>query len=329
MKALCKMLLLAGLAVLAPARGQAQTGDSDLLQACDDAGLPAAQLARCWDVVVAVQSLQPELGMALAGGNPVLGTASPIGTKFRFIPRIYVGGRINFVWAAIPDVLDYPDDAAAAVATREFSVPMPQLDISVGLFEGWRMSSTLSGLGSVEILGSLGAMILPAGEGFENDATGLGLGARIGLIRESFTAPGLSLSGEYQWTGRIRHGQVTGGDDAEFSMDLSATSFRLGLSKSFVAIGLALTVGWDHYQSDVDLGVADVDGALVAVVPADDRVSLSEDRWSVAVDVSYIVLFLNIAAELGWQEKGRYTTSRGDEITSGNFFSAIGMRVSL
>jgi hypothetical protein len=329
MKALSKLLLLVALALLSPARGQGQTGDPALLEACESAGLPPDQLARCQDVVTSLQLLQPELGMALAGGNPVLGTASPIGTKFRFIPRIFLGGRINFVWAAIPDVLDYPGDPTAALATREFSVPMPQLDLSVGLFDGWRLGSTLSGLGSVEILGSLGAMILPAGEGFVNDATGLGLGARIGLIRESFTAPGLSLSGEYQWTGRIRHGHVADGDDAQFSMDLSATSFRLGLSKSFVAIGLALTVGWDHYQSDVDLGVADVDGALVAVVPAGNRLSLSEDRWSFAVDVSYIVLFLNIAAELGWQEGGRNTTSNRDEITSGNFFSAIGIRVSL
>jgi hypothetical protein len=329
MKAHCGTLLLVGLALLSPAGGQAQTGDPALLEACQSAGLPIGQLARCQDVVTSLQLLQPELGMALAGGNPVLGTASPIGTKFRFIPRIYLGGRINFVWAAIPDVLNYADDPSAALATREFSVPMPQLDLSVGLFDGWRLGSTLSGLGSVEILGSLGAMILPAGEGFENDATGLGLGARIGLIRESFTAPGLSLSGEYQWTGRIRHGSVANGDDAQFGMDLSATSFRLGLSKSFVAIGLALTIGWDHYQSDVDLGVADDDGNLVAVVPNDDRMSLSEDRWSASVDVSYIVLFLNIAAQLGWQENGRYVTSRGDDLTSGNFFSAIGMRVSL
>jgi len=324
-----RALLLVCLSLVTPASARGQTGDPDLLEACESAGLPAGQLARCRDVVTSVQLLQPELGMALAGGNPVLGTASPIGTKFRFIPRIYLGGRINFVWAAIPNVLEYPDDPAAALATREFSVPMPQLDVSVGLFEGWRLGSTLTGLGSVEIIGSLGAMILPAGEGFENDATGLGLGARIGLIRESFTAPGLSLSGEYQWTGRIRHGSVADGDDAQFGMDLSATSFRLGLSKSFVAIGLALTVGWDHYQSDVDIGLADADGTLVAVVPADNRLSLSDDRWSVAVDVSYIVLFLNIAVELGWQGKERFITSRGDEITSGSFFSAIGIRVSL
>jgi hypothetical protein len=330
MRPLARTLLIAGLVWLTPVTaGLAQTADPGLTRACERAGLGLDELARCRDVVAAMQLLQPELGMALAGGNPVLGTASPIGTKFRFIPRIYLGGRINLVWAAIPDVRSYPEDLQAPLGTREFSVPMPQLDVSVGLFEGVRVGSIWGGLGSVELLGSLGPMILPAGEGFENDATGVGLGARIGIMRESFTAPGLSLSGEYQWAGRIRHGSVARGDDAEFGMDVSATSLRIGLSKSFVAIGLALTLGWDHYQSDVDLALADADGSLVTIVPAGESLSLSEDRWSAAVDVSYIVLFLNIAAEFGWQEAGRYTTSRGDEITSGNFFSAIGIRVSL
>lgn len=330
MPSYARLLLVPGLALLAPARPvHAQSRGDALSMACERAALAPDALARCRDVVTAVQLVQPELGMALAGGNPVLGTASPIGTKFRFIPRIHLGGRITFVGAAIPDVLDFPDDPQAPLGLREFSVPMPQLDVSVGLFDGVRLGSTLAGLGSVELLGSLGPMILPAGEGFENDATGVGLGARIGLIRESFTAPGLSLSGQYKWAGRIRYGSVARGDDAQFGMDLSATAFRLGLSKSFVAIGLAFTVGWDHYQSDVDFGLADADGALVAVVPAGEPLSLSQDRWSAAVDVSYIVLFLNIAAELGWQEKRRYATSRGDEITSGKLFAAIGMRVSM
>lgn len=320
--------LLALLAAAAPAARGQEALDPDLLARCQEAQLSARQLALCRDVVASVQLLQPDLGIALASANPVLGTASPIGTKFRFIPRVYIGGRINFVWAGIPDVLDYPDDPSAA-GTRSFSVPMPQIDVSVGIFDGFRVGSTLGGFGSVELLGSLGPMILPAGEGFENDATGLGLGARIGLLRESFTAPGISVSGEYQWTGRIRYGNVAQGDDAQFGMDLEAASFRLGLSKSFVAIGLALTIGWDHYQSEVDFGVAGSDGGLVAVVPQDSPASLSAGRWLAAVDVSYIVLFLNIALEAGWQEQERLTTSSGDEITSGNFFGALGIRVSL
>jgi hypothetical protein len=329
MKLLSLASLLSLLVLAAPAARGQEALDPSLLARCQDAQLSSRQLALCRDVVASVQLLQPDLGIALASGNPVLGTASPIGTKFRFIPRVFIGGRINFVWAGIPDVLNYPDDPSASVGTRSFSIPMAQLDVSVGVFDGFRVGSTLGGLGSVELLGSLGPMILPASEGFENDATGLGLGARIGVLRESFSAPGISISGEYQWTGRIRYGNVAQGDDAQFGMDLEAASFRLGLSKSFVAVGLALTIGWDHYLSDVDFGIAGSDGSLVTVVPQDSPASLSAGRWLAAVDVSYIVLFLNIALEAGWQESQRLATSSGDEMTSGNFFGALGIRVSL
>lgn len=308
--------------------GQASL-DPDLLARCQAVGLPIEGQALCQDVIIAAQLVQPELGLALAGGNPVLGTASPIGTKFRFIPRVYLGGRMNFVWGEIPDILNYPENPTEPAGTVGFSVTMIQLDASVGVFDGFKLGATTGGLASVELLGSLGTMILPAGAGFENDVAGFGLGARIGLLRESFTAPGISFSGEYQWTGRIRYGDVRQGDDAQFGLDLDVASFRAGISKSFVAIGLAFTLGWDHYTSDVDFGVADADGDLVAIVPEGAPIGLSSDRWSAFFDISYIVLFFNIAAELGWQETETLVTSRGDDLESGNFFGAIGIRFSL
>jgi hypothetical protein len=308
----------------------AQDGiDSNLSARCLAESPSAAELALCRDAAAAIQLVQPELGLAAAGGNPVLGTASPIGTKFRFIPRVFFGGRINFVWAQLPDIIDFPDAPDQPVGTRDFSIVSPQLDLSVGVFDGLKLGSTLGGFASVELLGSLGPLILPAGEGFRNDVTAFGLGGRIGILRESFTAPGISLSAEYQWTGRIQYGSVTGGSDAQFGMDLSISSFRAGLSKSFVAIALAFTLGWDRYQSDVDLLITDSAGGPVPIIPAESRASLTSNRWSAFVDVSYIVLFLNIVAELGWQQNATLTTSSGGELTSGNFFGSIGIRASL
>lgn len=303
--------------------------DSGLADRCATSGLPVEGLALCRDVVTAVQLTQPELGLALAGGNPVLGTASPIGTKFRFIPRVYLGARLSVGWGEMPDVLNYPELPSEPVGKVDFSVTVPQLDVSVGIFDGLQLGTTLGGFASVELLGSLGPLILPAGAGFKNDVTGFGLGARIGILRESFTAPGISLSGEYQWAGRIQYGNVGTGDDAQFGLDLGVSSFRAGISKSFVAIGIALTVGYDHYSSDVDFGVADSSGDLLPVIPESAPANLSSDRWSAFLDVSYIVLFFNIVGELGWQETQTLTDSRGTELESGKWFTSLGIRFSL
>ncbi|UCF20484.1 MAG: hypothetical protein JSU87_03480 [Gemmatimonadota bacterium] len=321
-------LIVVGLTVVAASRLNGQgTIDADLAERCAAAGIVGDDLALCRDVIAAVQLTQPELGLALAGGNPVLGTASPIGTKFRFIPRIQLGGRMSFVWGNMPEILDYPGSDRAG-ESRGYSLIIPQVDLSVGVFDGFDLGATLGGLGAVELLGSLNAMILPGGAGFKNDVGGLGLGARVGVIRESFTAPGVSVSAQYKWTGRVEYGAVGRSDDAQFGLNQRVLSLRAGLSKSFVALGLAFTLGWDRYAGDVDFGIAEAPGSLLPVVPELDPVSLTTERWSAFVDVAYIVLFLNFVAEAGWQEERSLVASGGSQVDSGKFLGAIGLRMT-
>lgn len=305
--------------------------DPGLFDLCQDA-YPAGTNGRflCHDVVASVQLLQPELGMVLAGGNPVLGTASPIGTKFRFIPRFNLGGRISVSGAEIPDLLDYPTDIGDPVARRSFSVPVAQLDLSVGVFDGLRLGTTLGGLAAVELLGSLGAVMLPDDDGFRGNVTGLGLGARVGILRESFTAPGISISGMYKWHGRVQYGDPAAGDAGSFEMDMDVLSIRAGLSKSFVAFGVALTLGYDSYWSNVNFVVDPPPAGPPLTLPAEgETADLQTERWSAFVDVSYIVLYFNIVAGVGWQEEQRLTSSRGDEFESGKFFATLGIRLTL
>ena len=323
-------LALAALLVAGPAAAQSGL-DTKLAGRCTAVGLAqgTGSLVLCRDAVASAQLLQPELGLLLTGGNPVLGTASPIVTKFRGMPRFQFGGRIGFAWAEIPDVLVPPQDAATA-GTRSFVMAGAQLDVSVGLFDGVRLGSTASGLGAIELLGSLGTLLLPNGEGFAHAASGFGLGARVGILREGFTPPGISVSGLYKRFGRVQYGDGA----TELGLDMQAAAFRAGISKSFVAFGLAFTVAYDSYWSDVDLQVIVPDGMQQAadtltVIPRDAPLELHSDRWSAFLDVSYIVLFLNITAELGWQERAGLITSNGHDVSSGKLFTAIGLRLTL
>ncbi len=303
-----------------PARGYGQDSlDPDLT--CQQA--PAQLNGLCRDVIVGLHIFQPEAGLLLVGGNPVLGTASPIGTRFRFIPRLYLGARINFVFVDVPNIIE-----PGSGGTLSFPAAMPQLDVSVGLFNGFSPDLTLGGLLAVELLGSLSAVILPGGEGFQSNATGFGIGARIGLLRESFTAPGISISGMYKWTSRAECGDVIAGDAAQFSSDLRVLSLRGGISKSFLFLGLAGGLGWDRYMSDVAFSLASPIG-VIEILPESNRTELTSERWSAFVDLSYILLFFSIVGELGWQETEKFVISTGDEIESGKLFGAIGIRLSL
>ncbi len=316
----------------------AQDVDAELLGRCEAAGL-ASPFTRnlCRDVATALEIMQPEAGMLLAGGNPVLGTFSPVGTRFRFIPRVNVGARVNIILADVPDVVDYPDAVGSPIGGLDFPVPMGQLDLSIGVFDGFQAATTLGGLLSVELLGSLSTIILPSGEGFVSDATGYGVGARIGIIRESFTAPGISVSAMYKWMDRFQLGDLSAGDDAQFGADLRVLSARAGISKSFLILNVAAGLGVDRYSSDVDfavrspLALAPVGDPLarIDIATEEDPADLTSTRWSGFVDVSYVLLFFNIVGEVGWQETEALNLSTGDEVESGSAFGAIGIRLSL
>ena len=322
---------LAMVSLLLPAPLSAQTGiDENFAARCASSSLPASlALGLCQDAGVAVGTLLPEAGMALVGGNPVLGTASPPGRRFRSVPRMNIGGRLNFSFVDLPDVMTFPASPAEELGNLDFLLPAAHLDVSVSVFDGFDLATTLGGFAAVELMGSLGAMIYPAGEGFRNDAAGLGLGARIGVLRESFTAPGISVSIYRKWHGSVGFGNVSRGDDAEVNFDLDAWSFRAGLSKSFVSFALGFTLGWDSFSSDVELSLRQSDGTIVTVAAEDTPIEVGTDRWSAYVDFAYVVLFFNVVAEVGWQEGQNMTTSTGDEFEGGNLFASLGLRVSL
>lgn len=334
MRALALLTVIAGLASLAtPLR--AQDAAPKLAGLCEAPGGPVDPALRdlCRDAAAAVEVFQPEAGILMVGGNPVLGTASPVGTRFRFIPRINLSARLNLVFVHLPDVLDYGIGGTAPVGKLGFAVPMPGLEASVGVFDGFSLLPSVSGLGAVELLGSTGFLLLPGGEGFQQNATAFGLGARIGLLRESFLAPGLSVSALYKWMDRVQFGDLAAGDDAEFGADLRVLSFRAGISKQFLILGIAAGLGWDRYRSDVDLRIASpvepAGGPGIVIASQDAPAKLQTERWSGFVDVSYVLLFVNFVAEAGWQGTDRILLTNGDELKPGNFFGALGVRLSL
>ncbi|HSJ09512.1 MAG TPA: hypothetical protein VK928_06340, partial [Longimicrobiales bacterium] len=152
-----------------------------------------------------------------------------------------------------------------------------------------------------------GIIPLPRGEGFDNSApVTWAAGARIGILRESFTAPGVSVSMMYRRLGDVTFGDSTLTDrDAYFSVTgYDVLSLRGTVGKRVLGFGLTGGVGWDRYGSDVvgtlrDPGVLDPTRVLTI-----REEGLTEDRLSAFGNVSFTLLILNMSAELGWQQGG-------------------------
>lgn len=305
-----------------PAAAQEQ----ELAQQCDVPGAPEEARAFCRAVVQGVEIAQPRLGLAFAGGNPVPGTASTLGIRLGTLPRVSLGGRITGVWVELPPILDQ-DDADEI----EFVAPSLDVDASIGVFSGVSIAPTLGGVGSVDLLASVGLIPLPGDEGFVDDAPlSWAVGARLGLLRESFTAPGISVSAMYRRMEDVAFGDPDlVEDDAFFETDLTMWSLRGAVSKRLFVFGLAAGAGYDHFSSDV--AIAARTGTTTVSVAAED---FENSNVSAFVNASWTLLILNVVGEVGWQAgvgavEGISAGRLDFDPEEGTFFGSFAIRISI
>jgi hypothetical protein len=341
------------LALVAPRTAAAQNaGDPATL-----CGLVSGQpRTTCAAVVQALTSAQPQLGILVAGGNPTLGTASTQGMRFGSRTRIGLSTQVNVILVRLPNIL-LQQGGAIADPNRELGLPAPAISgtMAVALLPGLDMSPGASGVGSVDLLGS--ATWLPFSafdtEGFAqpgNPDFAYGVGAKVGLLRESFTLPGASVSVMYRRLGRIRFGDTcpgaeapTGpfgvcagaGDAGDFGFDLTNWSVRGAVTKRVVGVGLTAGGGYDRYSSELEFGFRFRD----PIAPSVDRVArvsgidLTGGRWSGFANASYNFLIATLAIEAGWAQGAEpvagYEPSAGRyDPRDGTFFGSAGIRVS-
>jgi hypothetical protein len=284
--------------------------------------------ALCVAVADAMHILQPRLGIALSGGNPVPGTASTLGRRLGTMPRVSLAARVTAARLDLP-----PIEAVGNSSDVDFGVTSLAADASVGVFQGFALLSTVAGVGSVDVLASVGMVPLPGSEGFDGSPFTWAAGARIGLLRESFTAPGVSVSAMYRSIADVEYGNVDvgllGGDgDAFFQLsDYNVTSLRGVIGKRLLGFGLAAGAGYDRYRSDVLIRVRDpalTDQNRVRELRLDEW---SRSRASLFGNASYTFLLVTFVAEAGWQQGGDAPPDASDRIEKGALFGGIAIRV--
>ena len=296
-------------------------------------------------VAQAVDAAQPQLGILMAGGNPTLGTASTGGVRLGLIPRVSLTGRLNLVGARLPDIRDEGAD--------KFTVPAPAVgaNLSVGLTQGFSVAPMIGGFGAIDLLGSVSVLPLALlGDEFGDNAFSWGAGARVGLIRESFVMPGVSVSLMYRSLGDVSIGEVcegtedpgpnprdctaTDGDFGELTFGLDNWSARAAISKRLLGLGLTAGVGYDKFETGADFAFRAPTGAGGAdQIYRFPDVAVDNDRWSAFLDASFTILFGSLVAEAGWMQgsdpiEGFPSTSDFDP-KEGTFFGSLGARLSL
>ncbi len=350
--------LAVGLGLASPAASQS----AGVAAPCQRGDLPAGASDVCVSVAQALTSVQPQLGMLLAGGNPTLGSASTAGMRFGIAPGTSATAKVNFVPIRLPDVLDR--DASGSGLPTERTIPAPAVSaaLSVSLLRGGELTPTLGGIGALDLLGSVTWLPLRALDissfRLESDEFAYGVGARLGLLRESFTVPGASVSFMYRRFREVGYGSVcraplavgagggegyrfasgvcaTEGDPGEFVLDLTDLSGRGVVGKQRGRLGLAAGVGFDRFDSDAGFGFrapAGGEAGVAGYVARAAGLEVVNERWSAFGSASFTNLVSTFSLEAGWMQGGEalagYPAGNDFDPGRGVLFGSIGVRLS-
>ncbi len=295
---------LLGLGVLLPAlfagmpqSVKAQGGFAGAAQAC--AASPEIQADGICPVLLgAVRGARAGLLTAVSGGTPMPGTASTLGRRFPGSARYAFGGTVQLQQVSLLDLVSTARPRTDA--QREGSVVALRGAGAVGVFHGFSPRPTVGGILSVDLVGAASYLFLPASAGWTSGVPAWGVGARVGLLRESFTLPGITVSA-------VRHSvsSVELETDPEGSTRISTTGWSLRgiVGKDLAGIGLYAGVGQDRGQGRFTVSSPPSTGPTPPIYPTGldyGSGSLPARRNSLFAGGVYTVLVAQISGELGW-----------------------------
>ena len=321
-------LLGAGLALVIAANAGAQTANSCAPGNAQDA---------CQMAVDVFQLLSPQLGLALAGGNAVLGSGSTLGGPGHFS----IGVRANFFQGDLPDITSFPTPStngrvqytgANALPANTQIVGLPTVDAAIGLFGG--VPLPLTNVGGIDLL--LSATYVPTIGDSTSDVRiapdrnlQVGYGVRIGLLKESLVVPGLSFT----YLKRDLPTTTISGSSSEVGVavrdaKVKTSAWRVVGSKTLLTFGIAAGVGQDKYDDE-----ANVEGTVKSPIPASQSVALSQSlaRTNYFVDLSLNLPVFKLVGEVGQVTGGtvdtfsEFETGRADKSRT---YGSVGFRLA-
>jgi hypothetical protein len=278
----------------------------------------------CQRLADAAASIAPRMAMIAAGGNPIAGTASTLGMRLPGSPRVSFALRATAGRVRMPRVTE--SDATGETTTTAIGTA---LDAGVGLFHGINIGPTVGGFGAVDVIASAG--LLHEGDD-ELDAGGFtwGAGVRIGILRESFTAPGISVSAVYRGLPDVAYVL----DHEVLSMQLfeaennSAWSVRGTVGKRLLGVGLTGGVGYDRTSSDLAVSYM-APGPGTGILVQLDESGVSDSRMSYFANLSHTTTILNLVLELGWQQNGDRASGAHRSTRRGGLFGGAAVRLAI
>ncbi len=281
-----------GLTFAAPVAGQS------LRELASTCAAQTEDVFLCAPTATSVLAFGEALSRVQTRGTHLPGSSSTLGRRFGTTPRVALSGGMAFTRARTA----YTGSVDGTVPSNLVSF---DATLAVGLTEGFSPQPTIGGVLAVDLLARVGTTRV-YDDVSEGSPTYWGYGLRLGLLRESFTLPGVTLSAmrvhsagsdRVLWAfGNERGGARTGGSTR--IDDVVTTSLRAVAGKEFLSLGLSAGVGWDRTEVDGDFRVTSTLPTAGPIAVED----LSHDRLTLFGGVSRTFLIATISLEGGWSE---------------------------
>ncbi len=228
----------------------------------------------------------------LAGaGSEVPAASSTLGRRLGGIPRMAPWIAVGGARVEVPDFGD-----ASGRAEQGHFVPSIDAGLALGIFDGFQLLPTVGGALSLDVVGRASFLFFSDKNGFDGRVNVLSLGARVGILQESFTLPGVSVSVTRRFAGILRYGDTGLGSPAQVELDPAVTSVKATVGKDLFAFGVMAGVGWDDYSAETSLVASDGAGGFVSTDG-----SLDASRRTYFAGLSRQISVVSwVSAEVGW-----------------------------
>jgi len=276
-------LLLPALAVGAePGAGQGPRA----LERCRAGGEVPDEL--CLRGVDAFRTGSGAILTALAGGSHLPGSPSTVGQRTPGRPRLALAAAVQGERVTLP-ALGRGDGPGSG--DRSGTVGAVRGTAALGVFQGFGLRPLVGGILSVDLVASGTWVALPSSAGFDGDVAGIGAGARVGILRESFTLPGVTVSALWHRSGRV--GLLSGGEGSAGSLRTEGWSVRGIVGKELGGVGVHAGVGADRAGGTLRLSPPDGGSAFVTR-------DLTADRELLLAGATWTFLVTQLSGEVGW-----------------------------
>ncbi len=232
---------------------QAQTSSPNCTVTPAIVGNPADVCRKAADIFSLVV---PQVGVALAGGNSILGEGGTLGGWGKRSVTL----RVSAVDGTMPKNIvpltltrgETADDFGAA----RTPVPMASVDGAVGLFSGIPLGLTnafgidaLIGVMAISDVSKDRVRVSPSSAKYA-----ISYGVRLGLLQESSLIPGVGVSYLRRKVPTLNVDYTTSNDTLSVrNTSLTANALRLTVSKRLTILGLAAGVGRDEIEGATDV----------------------------------------------------------------------------